>query len=212
MAELIAFISNTFVTSILIGYVVVLWFALTLWTAADIFGRTTNWFIRFGAVLLTGVGFIFGFVLYLIVRPQTTLEESKVRDFEEKLLESQAKAFVCPSCSELVREEFMFCPNCGITLKRQCPGCQRALEVVWTQCPFCGVGVGPVVLPKIKEAPALAAGRQRGAFGRLFSSIFASPKEATEIRRPRGRPRKYPKVEGEIVRRPRGRPRKDAVI
>jgi len=212
MAELIAFVSNSLVTAVLLGYVVILWLGLTIWTAMDIFARTGNPLARIGAIILVGLGFLFGFVLYLIIRPSNTTEESRTRDFEQKILENQSHSFVCPNCLELVREDFLFCPACGFTLRRECPSCKKALEIMWTQCPYCGFAVGPAALPKIPEAPKLLPQKSNGSFLGVFRKIFSSPAvEPTEIKRGRGRPRK-PEPTEPVIKRPRGRPRKDSPV
>lgn len=209
MAEIITFLTNSLVTTVLLGYAVVLWLALTTWAAMDVFSRTKNWFIRFGSVFLVGFGFFFGFVLYLIIRPQSTIEDQKIRELEEKMLETQAKTFVCPRCSEIVRDDFLFCSNCGLVVRKECPSCKRALEVAWLQCPFCGVSVGSPILAGAVETPKLVASKPNGSFIGVFRKIFSAPKEAVEIKRGRGRPRK-PAPETPVVKRGRGRPKKDA--
>jgi hypothetical protein len=209
MAEIIAFLSNSLVSAVLLGYLVVMWLALTAWTAIDIFSRTSNWFVRFGAVILVGLGSVFGFLLYLIVRPPTTLEDKEIRDLEEKILESQSRVSTCPKCGEILRDDFLFCTNCATAVKRQCPGCQRALEVSWAQCPFCGTFVGNPVLPSVKETPLLVNKSSRSSLFEILKRVMSAPKEPTEIKRGRGRPRKNPLPELPLVKRPRGRPRKN---
>lgn len=206
MAEFIAFVTSGIVPQLLLIYLLVFWIALVFWTSLDIFKRSGNWFLRFGSVLLVGMGFVFGFALYVIVRPQTTMEEEKAREFEEKLLENQSRSFLCPKCASLVREDFLFCADCGTQVKRECESCKRFLEIVWLQCPYCGVPTGVVTLPAIKEVPALPT--KSNPVVSLLKKIFSSPKEPVEVKRGRGRPRKYPVPTGEIVKRPRGRPRK----
>ncbi len=199
-------LSNTFVSVVLLGYLVVRWVALVVWTLLDIFSRTKSWFIRFGAVILVGIGSIFGFILYLIVRPQTTIDDQEIRNLEEKILESQSKVFSCPKCSEILREDFLFCTNCGTAVKRECPGCHRALEIAWAQCPFCSSFVGQPVLPQVKET--IIGGKKISLLG-LLSKAFASPQEPTEVKKGRGRPRKNPLPNLPTVKRPVGRPKKN---
>lgn len=210
MAEVISFLTNSLVLAILLGYIVVLWLALTIWSAMDIFSRSNNWFVRLGAVLLVGLGFFFGFILYLIIRPQTTIEDHKIHELEERILENQTKALVCPRCNEVVREDFLFCSNCGLQVKKECPSCKRALEIAWQQCPFCGVSVGVPVLAE-SMTPKLLATKPNGGFASVFKRIFSAPKEPVEIKRGRGRPRK-PASETPVVKRHRGRPRKNEVL
>lgn len=206
MAEIISFLSNGFVSVVLFAYVIVVWFALVVWTTIDVFNRTNNWFYRILAVVLVGIGTLFGFILYLLVRPPTTKEDRHLHELEEKLLETQARSFLCPACRDLVREEFIFCPTCGLALKRECPSCQKGLEIIWTQCPFCGFKVGPAQLPAVAEVPLL---EKKSLLGK-FSAFFSAPAAPVEIKRGRGRPRKNPIPELPVVKRPRGRPRKDA--
>lgn len=212
MADVIAFLSNTLVTAVLIAYIVILWISLTVWTAMDIFSRSKNWLVRIGGILLVGLGFFFGFVLYLMIRPQTTIDDTKVRELEERILENQSRANLCPRCGEFLREDFLFCASCGLTLKKDCPKCSSKLELSWTQCPYCGIAVGVAALPQIKEAAALPARKKSSLFSPL-AKLFAAPKAAvpTEVKRGRGRPRK-PVLENPLPKRPRGRPRKDVVL
>lgn len=205
MAELINFFSNILISMVLLGYVVVVWLALVVWTSIDVFNRTENWFYRILAIILVGVGSIFGFILYLLVRPPTTKEDRHLHELEEKLLETQARSFLCPQCKDLVREDFLFCPTCGLALKRECPSCQKGLEIIWTQCPYCGFKVGPIALPNVP----IAVESSPSSFIHRLSKMFANPKVPTEIKRGRGRPRKNPVPELPVVKRPRGRPRKD---
>lgn len=207
MAEIISLLTNSLVLAILLGYIVVLWLALTIWSVMDIFSRSKNWFVRFGTAFLVGFGFFFGFILYLIIRPQSSIEDQKIHALEEKILESQAKAFVCPRCNEVLREDFLFCSNCGLIVKKECPSCNRPLEIVWQQCPFCGVSVSTPVLAE-GSTPKLLTSKPNGGFASVFKKIFSSPREPVEIKRGRGRPRK-PEPETPLVKRGRGRPRKD---
>ena len=210
MAEIIAFLSNSLVSTVLLGYLVVLWLALTAWAAIDIFARSRNWLIRFGSVLLVGLGSVFGFILYLIVRPQNTLEDRDLRELEEKILESQSKVFSCPKCAEILRDDFLFSTNCGTAAKRECPGCYKALEISWAKCPFCGTFVGQPVLPEIKATPLLANKSLKESIFSVVKKVIFAPKEPAEIKRGRGRPRKTPFPTLPVVKRPRGRPRKNA--
>lgn len=211
MAELIAFLTNSLVITILLGYVVVLWFALTVWAGMDILVRSRNWFVRIGSILLVGLGFFFGFILYLIVRPQVTLEDRKLHELEEKMLENQTHTFVCPRCSEFIRDDFLFCSSCGLVVRKECPSCKKALEIVWQQCPFCGFHVSSSVIGSTKTIPRLVATKPKKTFLQVFKNLIFAPKEPIEIKRGRGRPRK-PKPETPVVKRGRGRPRKDETI
>ncbi len=206
MAELISFLSNSLVSIILLFYVIVVWVALVGWTAIDVFNRTNNWIYRILAIILVGIGTLFGFVLYLLVRPQSTKEDRRFHELEEKLLETQARSFLCPQCKDIVREDFLFCPSCGLVLKRECPSCQKGLEIAWTQCPYCGYKTGPAQLPAVTEVAV-----EKGiSLLKRISGLFVGRVQKGELKRGRGRPRKNPIPELPIVKRPRGRPRKNA--
>lgn len=207
MSDIVTFLSNTLVSIILFGYVIIVWFALVVWTTLDVFNRTNNWVYRILAVILVGIGTIFGFIIYLLVRPPTTKEDRRFHELEEKLLETQARSFLCPQCRDLVREDFLYCPTCGLALKRECPSCQRGLEIVWTQCPYCGFKVGAGVLPSL----AVTVSENSSSLFSRMTKLFTSAAKPSEVKRGRGRPRKTTVPELPEVKRPRGRPRKDAV-
>lgn len=44
----------------------------------------------------------------------------------------------CPSCATLAKPGYVFCPNCGFTLKPTCPQCGKAVERTWANCAYCG--------------------------------------------------------------------------
>lgn len=209
MAEIINFFANQTVTLILFGYIAVLWVALIFWTALDVFSRSQNWLVRISCIVLSIFGFVFGFALYLIIRPQHTLGESKMHELEERLLEKQAQSFVCPKCQEVVREDFLFCTNCGYQVKKTCLNCTRAVEIVWQACPYCGASIAPSLpAAAVKELPAPK--KTNGLLTGLFN-LFSAKTVEGEVRRGRGRPRKNP-PEIKVAKRPRGRPRKNDVV
>lgn len=207
MADVVSFLSNSLVSVVLFGYVIVVWLALVIWTAIDVFNRTNNWLYRILAIILVGIGTLFGFILYLIVRPPTTKDDRRFYELEEKLLETQARSFLCPQCKDIVREDFIFCPSCGFALKRECPSCQKPLEIAWTQCPYCGFKTSPAQLPMVAEA-IIPGGK---SLLQKFTSLFSRSKNPVELKRGRGRPRKTPVPELPVIKRPRGRPKKNAV-
>lgn len=44
----------------------------------------------------------------------------------------------CPSCAQLAKSGFTFCPHCGTSLLPTCPNCGRGVELGWANCPHCG--------------------------------------------------------------------------
>lgn len=47
----------------------------------------------------------------------------------------------CPRCHSLVMAKFIFCPNCGTTVRPVCPQCGKPIEAGWTNCGYCGTKV-----------------------------------------------------------------------
>lgn len=44
----------------------------------------------------------------------------------------------CPNCHRSVPAKYVFCPNCGRSLRPYCPHCGKAVELNWANCGFCG--------------------------------------------------------------------------
>ena len=44
----------------------------------------------------------------------------------------------CPDCHQNVPAKYVFCPNCGRTLRPHCPQCGKAVERNWSNCGYCG--------------------------------------------------------------------------
>jgi RNA polymerase subunit RPABC4/transcription elongation factor Spt4 len=61
---------------------------------------------------------------------------------------------VCPSCKDVLSQEFEFCPSCGDFVGEHCRSCRRRMSAVWAFCPHCGVQASQDVRGK----PAQAAG------------------------------------------------------
>ncbi len=68
------------------AFVAALWLSLIIWTYRDIKSRGKDPIIRFLAVLVVGVLFLPGIVIYLILRPPYTLEEEYQHTLEEEAL------------------------------------------------------------------------------------------------------------------------------
>lgn len=125
-----------FVISIMKVFLVIFWISLAFWTYRDAKrrgGMAGYWGI---VVLLFSV---FGFFIYLILRPPEFFEEARERELEIKAKEaliSQAD-LVCPACMKQIDKEFIVCPYCLKKLKKSCPSCEHALKLNWTICPYC---------------------------------------------------------------------------
>jgi RNA polymerase subunit RPABC4/transcription elongation factor Spt4 len=116
-----------------------LWLSLIIWTYRDIRRRARDPLARILAALVVAVLFLPGLLVYLILRPQQTLEEEFQKSLEEEaLLQSIEDNTVCPGCSRHVHEDWVACPGCHTRLKKPCHQCGRLMELAWNLCPFCG--------------------------------------------------------------------------
>jgi RNA polymerase subunit RPABC4/transcription elongation factor Spt4 len=146
-------------------YVVLLWAATAYWAYRDLQTRTTNPLAPYLAaaliVLFTPVFFVFGVIVYRILRPNETVAEANERALAEEAMmveiESQPH---CANCSRQVHEDWIICPTCRNRLRRVCPNCSRLVELDWSLCAWCGKDFErPQVL---QEALApVPAGRRR---------------------------------------------------
>jgi len=117
----------------------VLWLALVLWTYKDARKRIDDPIIIAVAVLTSLILPFMGVVVYAILRPAEYLAEVRERELEVRAMEQELQVMrACPSCGEVIRPDFVACPNCRRPLRSICPSCDRVLEPGWKLCPFCG--------------------------------------------------------------------------
>jgi RNA polymerase subunit RPABC4/transcription elongation factor Spt4 len=121
------------------AFLAALWLSLIVWTYRDIRSRARDPLARILAVLVTAVLFLPGVLIYLILRPQRTLEDEYQNTLEEEaLLQSIEDVPVCPGCGRHTHPEWKICPNCHTRLKKTCQQCGKLMELPWNLCPFCG--------------------------------------------------------------------------
>ncbi len=121
------------------AYVAAFWFGLVIWTFRDIQQRSRDAVVQVLATLLVLFSGVLGVVLYLILRPSETLADNYQRSLEEEAIIREIDASPsCPSCQHLVESDYIRCPQCGQSLRKQCETCVRTLEVQWKICPYCG--------------------------------------------------------------------------
>lgn len=131
-----------------VAYLVVLWFALVIWTFRDIQSRSADVFAQILATLVVAVFSFPGFVIYWMLRPAEKLVDAYERSLEEEALLQEIQTRPnCPGCRQRVEQEFQLCPACFTRLKNQCSHCQRLLNLKWSVCPYCGVDYTPARLP-----------------------------------------------------------------
>jgi len=71
--------------------------------------------------------------LQKVMTGRTTLEEVTRVIY---LAETGVK--MCPGCSEVLPQEFEYCPSCGEYVGEHCRRCHRRMDPKWTFCPSCG--------------------------------------------------------------------------
>ena len=121
------------------AFIVALWIALVIWTYRDIRARARDPLVQILSALLVAALNLPGVLVYLILRPQRTLEEEYQRTLEEEaLLQALEDLPLCPGCERRVKDDWQVCPNCHTRLKKSCNECGRLMELPWNLCPYCG--------------------------------------------------------------------------
>ena len=135
------FLSNLilFLTGFVGAFLAALWIALVIWTYRDIRGRSRDRLVQILTTLLVAVLNLPGVLVYLILRPQRTLEEEYQHTLEEEaLLQALEDLPLCPGCERRVKDDWQVCPNCHTRLKKACHQCGKLMELPWNLCPYCG--------------------------------------------------------------------------
>lgn len=129
----------TILLSGLFAYLLALWFSLVVWTFNDIRSRSQNIVTQLLGTSIVLLFNLLGLLLYYIIRPRQTLAEAYEKSLEEEtLLQEIETRHLCPNCSHRIQDDFMKCPVCFTTLRRQCHFCNHLLAPEWSLCPFCG--------------------------------------------------------------------------
>ncbi|HUZ78955.1 MAG TPA: zinc ribbon domain-containing protein [Chloroflexota bacterium] len=140
-----------------VAWFVALWVALVVWTFRDIQSRSQDFVVQVLATVLVAIMSVPGFIVYLILRPSTTLLDTYERSLEEEsLMQDVENRLACPSCHQRVQPDFLICPACLTQLKQQCSECGKVLQLKWGVCPYC-------THPVAGGGTAPPAGRASGA-------------------------------------------------
>ncbi len=128
---------------VIVAYVVLIWLASAYWAYRDMRLRSasaiTPYVAALAIILFTPVFFLFGLLLYRIVRPKETIAEVNERALaEEAMMAEVASHSQCANCSRPVHEDWIICPTCRNRLRRVCPNCEHLIELDWTLCAWCG--------------------------------------------------------------------------
>lgn len=126
-------------TAFAAGFLAALWLSLIFWTFRDIRRRTRDILARILATLIVTVLFLPGLIIYLILRPATTLEQEYQQALEEEaLLQTIEEPLSCPGCGRKVQADWQVCPSCQTRIKKPCHSCGKLMELPWNLCPYCG--------------------------------------------------------------------------
>ncbi len=117
-------------------FLIVLWLSLVYWTYRDAQRRGAMGFYWAVIVFLFNV---FGWLIYLIVRPGEYLMDVRERELEikEREILLNRSDLLCPSCSKPIEKDFLVCPYCLKKLRNTCPKCGRPVNTDWRMCPYC---------------------------------------------------------------------------
>lgn len=147
-----------YLTAFLGAFVAALWLSLIFWTYRDARDRTDDRLAHILAALVVGVLGPPGLVIYLLLRPQRTLEEIYQETLEEEaLLADIEERSVCPGCGARTHSDWQICPNCHTRLHKICSNCGELMELPWQVCPYCATpapGVSAEEEAELGSAPA----------------------------------------------------------
>ncbi len=127
------------ILSVVLASLVVFWFFVTAWVFLDARDRSYS---RGTILLYSFLVLVFnipGLLIYLIIRPKSTLEEQYWTDLEKRyLLYETAELYDCPKCAFPLQPGFLNCPNCGEVVKTKCSECGSNVDRYWKYCSKCG--------------------------------------------------------------------------
>jgi RNA polymerase subunit RPABC4/transcription elongation factor Spt4 len=110
------------------------WMGMVAYTVKDGAKRYSSRRSQILVALLPLFFHLFGFLVYLFIRPAQTKAEIA---YEKELLGLKDDLMACPSCGAQIREDFVFCQLCGSELFEHCPNCGKPVKKGWKYCPYC---------------------------------------------------------------------------
>lgn len=114
------------------------WAAFIIWTYNDMKARSRDPLAPIAAAVMVAVLFVFGLIIYIMLRPRETLADAYERSLEEEaLLQEIEERPACPGCGRAVKQVWQVCPYCHTKLKKPCVQCREVLELSWNICPHC---------------------------------------------------------------------------
>jgi hypothetical protein len=127
------------------AYLAILWLASSFWVYRDLGRRTRDRISPFFAgalvILFTPLLFPLALVAYRIARPPDTLDERRVGELQQALLELDAERSECARCAYPVEAAWVRCPDCRAQLAVTCGDCENPMALDWTVCAWCAADV-----------------------------------------------------------------------
>ena len=152
---------------------VIFWIVVLDWVWLDAGERTSNKTARIIYLLLVIFLNVFGWIIYLILRPSQTIEQIYWADLERRYLKYETSELDdCTKCGTQLYPGYTFCPTCGFEIKVKCKSCDVYIEKNSEYCPFCGVKAKKDILEPEDVAPTREVMEQQ---------IQASKEEAAMI-------------------------------
>jgi len=152
---------------------VIFWIVVLDWVWLDAGERTSNKTARIIYLLLVLIFNVFGWIMYLILRPSQTVEQIYWADLERRYLKYETSELGdCVKCGTQLYPGYTFCPNCGLDIKIKCESCNVYIEKNNEYCPYCGVKAKKDVFAQEDVAPTREVMEQQ---------IQASKDEAAKV-------------------------------
>lgn len=142
------------------AYAIAVWIGLVVWTWRDASHRAADNAERIFAAGLVAVFGLGGWIIYLLMRPQSTLEDRHFERLQHELLTREMTPATCGRCRRRVSDDFMVCPYCREELRMPCASCERPVQPSWVACAWCGADVAaraPRITWPAAPAPATSA-------------------------------------------------------
>jgi uncharacterized OB-fold protein len=121
----------------------IIWLVFALWVAIDASARYKQWHVAMLWFLFVLPFNILGFIGYLFMRPNVTLDEHQWTKLESKyLMHELSSVNDCPTCGTLVPVTQNYCAVCGTQMNLNCPKCEALQSIYHVYCSNCGQRLG----------------------------------------------------------------------
>jgi uncharacterized Zn finger protein (UPF0148 family) len=125
---------------LLVAIYLIFWIVVLDWVWVDSGERTTNRKLRIFYVVIAAIFNVFGWIIYLIIRPNLTIEEIYWADLERRYLKYETSELGdCPRCGTQLYPGYLYCPECKYRIKIRCSNCNVYIDKGSKFCPFCGI-------------------------------------------------------------------------